>query len=83
MSYLWLVILEFRPSNPEKTGGLALNRSVWEQALPDLTASILAIFPLLSNMFLHNRQVIDSRAPNERFEAESYGSSDPLDLLSS
>jgi len=42
MSYLWLVILEFRPSNPAKTGGLALNRSVWEQALPDLTASILA-----------------------------------------
>jgi len=27
MSYLWLVILEFRPSNPAKTGGLALNEA--------------------------------------------------------
>ena len=31
-----------------------------EQALPDLTASILATFRGMSNMFLHFPQVIDS-----------------------
>jgi hypothetical protein len=35
--------------------------SVKEQALPDLTRSILATFPKMSNMFLHFRQVIDSK----------------------
>jgi hypothetical protein len=35
--------------------------SVKEQALPDLTPSILATIPRMSNMFLHFRQVIDSR----------------------
>jgi len=35
--------------------------NVKEQALRDLTPSILATFPGMSNMFLHCRQVIDSK----------------------
>ncbi len=42
-----------------KTGGLPW-MSVKEQELSDLTASILATFPRISNMFLHFRQVVDS-----------------------
>jgi hypothetical protein len=46
---------------PEKTGGLGWpEASVKEQALSDLTGSILATFPRMSNMFLHRSQVIDS-----------------------
>lgn len=40
--------------------------SVKEQAPFDLTPSILATFPRLSNMFLHFRQVIDSRLQKYR-----------------
>ena len=40
-------------------------KSVKEQELSDLTASILATFPRMSNMFLHFRQVIDSRLQKE------------------
>ena len=43
-----------------KTGGLPW-MSVKEQELSDLTANILATFPGISNMFLHFRQVVDSR----------------------
>jgi hypothetical protein len=39
--------------------------SVKEQALSDLTASIVATFPGMSNMFLHFGQVIDSRLQKE------------------
>jgi len=42
-----------------KTGGLPW-MSVKEQELSDLTASILATFPRISNIFLHFRQVVDS-----------------------
>jgi hypothetical protein len=44
-------------------------KSVKEQELSDLTASILATFPKMSNMFLHFRQVIDSRLQNEASRA--------------
>jgi hypothetical protein len=43
--------------------------SVKEQALSDLTGSILATFPEMSNIFLHFRQVIDSK-PQKAMESE-------------
>jgi hypothetical protein len=57
--------------------------SVKEQALSDLTVSILATFQKMSNMFLHSRQVIDSKPQKHWREKESYGRIAQLRLLSS
>src|SRR5207249_6575657 len=64
--YHWLVIFGICPRNLEKQVGCP-GTSVIEQALPDFTASILATFPRMSNMFLHFRQVIDSRVQKQGF----------------
>ena len=56
--------------------------SVKEQALSDLTGSILATFPRMSNIFLHFRQVIDSKPQKDERRKESYGTIAQLTLLS-
>jgi len=71
------------PSNPEKSGGLALETSVRKQAPSDLTGSILTTFPRMSNMFLHFRQVIDSKLQKLRAGWESCGIALWLTLLGS
>ena len=55
--------------------------SVKEQELSDLTASILATFPRISNMFLHFRQVVDSTLQKGVHGEESYGTELRLSLL--
>jgi hypothetical protein len=52
------------PEIAEKIGDWS-GTSVKERAPSDLTASILATFPRMSNMFLHYRQAIESRATRE------------------
>lgn len=56
--------------------------SVKEQALSDLTVSILATFQKMSNKFLHPRQVIDSKPQKDERRKESYGTIAQLSLLS-
>jgi hypothetical protein len=56
--------------------------SVKEQALSDLTGSILATFQKMSNKFLHSRQVIDYKPEKDELKKESYGSIAQLSLLS-
>jgi hypothetical protein len=77
----WLVIVNL-PAIPEKTGGLPWSELFREQALSNLTASILATFEGMSNMFLHFCQVIDSRLQKGGFRRKSCGSHWQLGLLS-
>jgi hypothetical protein len=56
--------------------------SVKEQALSDLAESILTTFQKMSNMFLHFRQVIDSKPQKLQQGQESYGRIVELSLLS-
>jgi len=56
--------------------------SVKEQALSDLAESILTTFQKMSNMFLHSRQVIDSKPQKLRHGKETYGRIAELSLLS-
>jgi hypothetical protein len=48
-------------------------KSVKEQALSDLAESILTTFQKMSNMFLHFRQVIDSKPQKVWRSKETYG----------
>jgi hypothetical protein len=57
--------------------------SVKEQALSDLTVSILATFQKMSNKFLQSRQVIDYKPQRDGSGKESYGRTAQLSLLSS
>jgi hypothetical protein len=56
--------------------------SVKEQAPSDLAESILTTFQKMSNMFLHCRQVIDSKPQKVQLGKESYGRIAQLSLLS-
>jgi hypothetical protein len=69
------------PGRPAETGGSPW-KSIKEQELSDLTASILTTFHGMSNMFLQFRQVIDSRLQKGVCGEESYGTARQLNLLS-
>jgi hypothetical protein len=78
----WIVNVNFARVILRKQVGCP-GTSVKEQAPSDLTGSILATIPRMSNKFLHFRQVIDSRPQNGLFWEESFGRMAQLNLLSS